>query len=274
MYHHLFPQWLALDEVYTAMNSRAIGMWLLAGVLGSILTVQAGSVTLAWDPPSPSTEVRGYRLFYGPTDTPGPNWYTKVVDVCTVTQYTVEGLAANTSYTFAVQAYGDDGKTSDFSDKRNHLVTSSEPTPSFPRVVDVDSEERAGENGAARNVLDSDLATIWHTQWCGREVPRHPHYIILDLGAVRTVYGIIYVPRLDGNMNGTIIGYEIYVSLQRDVWSTTPWMSGSWDGPGSEKIAVKDLGQQGRYIKLVATSAADNRPWTSAAEIKIIDGLR
>ena len=39
-----------------------------------------------------------------------------------------------------------------------------------------------------------------------------------------------------------------------------------WDA----KIALQSLGQQGRYIKLVALSAADNRPWTSAAELQII----
>ena len=62
------------------------------GVLGSILAVQAASVTLAWDPPSPSTEVTGYKLYYGPADTTGSEWYTKVIDVHTVTQYTVEGM--------------------------------------------------------------------------------------------------------------------------------------------------------------------------------------
>lgn len=33
---------------------------------------------------------------------------------------------------------------------------------------------------------------------------------------------------------------------------------------------VRRNGQRGRYLKLVATPAADNRPWTSAAEIQII----
>lgn len=37
---------------------------------------------------------------------------------------------------------------------------------------------------------------------------------------------------------------------------------------------VRRNGQRGRYLKLVATSAANNRPWTSAAEIQIIGGLQ
>ncbi len=137
----------------------------------------------------------------------------------------------------------------------------------------MDSEETEFENAAGSNVLDGDPATYWHTKWHGADPP-HPHHIILDLGAVRTVYGIIYLPRQDGEVNGTIVGYEIYVSLQGDAWDPTPWMTGSWDGTVTEKIAVQSRGQKGRYIKVVATSAVNNRPWTSAAEIKIIGGLQ
>jgi phospholipase C len=271
--HHLLPQRFDLEEVHTAMNVRAIGMWMVAGVLGSILVVQAASVTLAWDPPNPSTEVTGYKLYYGPADTQGAEWYTEVVDVHKVTQYTLEELTAGTWYVFAVQAYGDDGKTSDFSNKVRHLVGGTEPLSSSLRVVAVDSEETEFESRAGRNVLDGDPTTFWHTKWFGQDPP-HPHYIILDLGAVRTVYGLRYLPRQDGDLNGTIVGYEVYVSLDRDAWTPTPWMSGSWEATADEKIAVLSRGQQGRYLKLVATSAANNRPWTSAAEIQIIGGLQ
>ena len=39
-----------------------------------------------------------------------------------VTQHTLEGLTVGTSYVFAVQAYGDHGKTSDFSNMLPHFV--------------------------------------------------------------------------------------------------------------------------------------------------------
>lgn len=47
MDHHLFPQRFDLDQVHTAMNGSVIGTWLVAAVLGAMLTVQADSVTLA-----------------------------------------------------------------------------------------------------------------------------------------------------------------------------------------------------------------------------------
>jgi phospholipase C len=136
----------------------------------------------------------------------------------------------------------------------------------------VDSEETEFENAAGPHILDANPATYWHTKWFGQDPP-HPHDIILELGAVRTVYGIIYLPRQDGDLNGTIVGYEVYISLDRDTWTPTLWMSGSWEPTANEKIAVQSRGQQGRYLKLEATSAANNRPWTSAAEIKIIGEL-
>ena len=39
------------------------------------------------------------------------------------------------------------------------------------------------------------------------------------------VHGIRYLPRQDGSLNGTIVGYEVYVSLDCDTWAATPWMS-------------------------------------------------
>jgi hypothetical protein len=246
-------------------------MWLVAGVLGSILAAQAASVTLAWNP-SPSTGVTGYKLYYGPADTPGPEWYTKEIDVQTVTQYTVEGLTAGTWYVFAVQAYGDDGKTSDFSNQVRHLAAAITREATLTELVTVDSEETVQENGFGRNVLDGDPTTLWATKWFG-QAPPHPHHIILDLGAVRMVHGIRYLPRQDGSLNGTIVGYEVYVSLDRETWTTTPWMTGSWDATAAAKIEIRSNGQRGRYLKLVAASAADNRPWTSAAEIQIIGEL-
>jgi hypothetical protein len=257
------------------MNANAIGLWLLAGVLGSILTVQAAALTLAWDPPNPATEVTGYKLYYGTADMAGSEWDTMVVkevDVGQVTEYTVEGLTVGTLYVFAVKAYGKHGRMSDFSNKIHHRIAAPEPPSSALRVVAVDSEETEFENAAGRNVLDGDPTTIWHTKWFGQDPP-HPHHIILDLGTVRTVYGIRYLPRQDGELNGTIVGYEVYLSLDPNTWTPTPWTSGSWEPTPDPKIAVQSRGQEGRYLKLVATSAANDRPWTSAAEIQIIGEL-
>jgi len=60
----------------------------------------AGSINLAWDP-SPSTNVGGYKLYYG-TSTQN---YTSSVDVGNVTSYQITGLQDGASYFFSLKAY-------------------------------------------------------------------------------------------------------------------------------------------------------------------------
>ena len=46
------------------------------------------------------------------------------------------------------------------------------------------------------------------------------------------------------------MGYEVYVSLDRETWAAPPWMRGSWDDTAATKIEVRSNGQRGRYLKL------------------------
>jgi F5/8 type C domain/Fibronectin type III domain len=252
------------------MSAKGMALRLIMGVLEAVIAVQAAAVTLEWDP-SPEPEVAGYKLRYGPTDTPDPGARTVVVDVGLVTQYTLDGLVEGVEYVFAVQAYAADGRMSDFSNEIRFRVPAAELVPSFP-VAAVDSEETVQEDGSGRNALDGNPATLWHTAWSVEVPPSHPHHIILDLGTVRTVYGVRYLPRQDGSLNGTIVGYELYVSLDGVTWDA-PWITGIWAPTATEKVLLENSSPRGRYVKLVATAAANRKPWTSAAEIQIIVGL-
>ena len=69
------------------------------------------SVTLAWDPSVPSTDVAGYSIFYGAST----GNYTNQVDVGLATSGVVPNLAAGTTYYFAVAAYSASGMESDLS---------------------------------------------------------------------------------------------------------------------------------------------------------------
>lgn len=69
------------------------------------------TVTLAWDP-SPSTNVTGYNIYYGPNS----RAYTNKVDVSNVTNATLT-LRYGTLYYFAATAYDGSGLESDFSNE-------------------------------------------------------------------------------------------------------------------------------------------------------------
>src|SRR5665213_1802914 len=78
-------------------------------------------------------------------------------------------------------------------------------------VVKVDSEETAGENGAATNAVDGNPETFWHTEWQDAN-PEPPHEIILKMDEATAIKGFTYLPRQDESDHGLIKDYEFYVS--------------------------------------------------------------
>ncbi|HKI67979.1 MAG TPA: discoidin domain-containing protein, partial [Verrucomicrobiae bacterium] len=79
------------------------------------------------------------------------------------------------------------------------------------KIAYVDSEERLKEDGSAANAIDGQTASYWHTEWSAAQ-PGYPHFLVLDLGRVRTVSGFRYVPRPGtADANGRIKEYRIYV---------------------------------------------------------------
>jgi hypothetical protein len=134
------------------------------------------------------------------------------------------------------------------------------------RVVSVDSQELGGENGTATNALDGNSATLWVTEWAQRTAPL-PHTLVLDLGASYQVDGLRYMPRQDGNPNGTMAGYEFYVSPDGTTWGSAV-AAGTFAADTTEKT-VRFTAKTGRYVRLVALSEINGQAWTSAAELNV-----
>lgn len=132
-----------------------------------------------------------------------------------------------------------------------HCVPLSEPASTFPVVVAADSEEVAAESGASRNVVDGHSATIWITVYFALETAlSHPG----SGGRAHAVW-VRYLPRQNDGPNGTIVGYEVYVSLDAATWDR-PWASGLWAPTATEKVLLGNSGLRGRYVMLVSTSSA------------------
>ncbi|MFE0464331.1 beta-galactosidase [Kitasatospora sp. NPDC058965] len=139
--------------------------------------------------------------------------------------------------------------------------------PAGWRLVYVDSQETAAENGAAGNAFDGNPATFWHTQWSALNAPL-PHEIQLDLGARYAVDSFSYLPRQDGSANGRIGRYEIYVSDSTTAWGA-PVATGTLADTASRTTLTLPT-TPGRYLRLRALTEAGNRgPWTSAAELGV-----
>jgi len=85
-----------------------------------------------------------------------------------------------------------------------------------------DSQELVAENGAASNVLDGNVNTIWHTQYRNAVAPL-PHWIAIDTKAVQPWAGLVYTPRLASvSPNGRVGQYQIDVSNDGTTWSANP----------------------------------------------------
>src|SRR5258708_5166666 len=86
---------------HTFMRQGMLTLSLMAlSAFASISAFAANSVTLAWDP-SISTNVAGYRVYYGVAS----RSYTNSVNAGAATSVTITTLADATTYYFAATAY-------------------------------------------------------------------------------------------------------------------------------------------------------------------------
>ena len=83
--------------------------------------------------------------------------------------------------------------------------------------------------------------------------------------------GFTYLPR-SGSSNGTVVGYEFYVSADGARWGT-PAAAGLFanirNNPVEQRVTF-DSACEGRFIKFKSLEAVDRKPWASAAEIGVI----
>ncbi|MGW3208795.1 discoidin domain-containing protein [Streptomyces sp. NPDC001135] len=145
------------------------------------------------------------------------------------------------------------------------------PGADLPRdgwTATASSEETQDADDGARNVLDGDSGTLWHTQWSGT-VPPLPHSITIDMHRTAVVSGLSYDPRTDDSPNGRIGQYSITTSLDGTAFGK-PVASGTWKDDDTVKGATFGQPVSARYVRLTALTEAGGRgPWTSAAELRL-----
>lgn len=129
------------------------------------------------------------------------------------------------------------------------------------KVVSV-SSENGGEE--ARNAIDGDLNTIWHSRW-NDPVAKHPHEIVVDMSSLLEIDKFIYQPR--NSENGRIKDYELYFSQDGKNWGNK--MKGSFENSASAQFVTLEKPIVTRYFKLIALSEIYGRDWASAAELNV-----
>lgn len=141
------------------------------------------------------------------------------------------------------------------------------------KVVSADSQETAGADNSATNAIDNNSSTFWHTRW--NDDLTLPHYITVDMGSSHRIAGFTYLPRQDGNPNGTVESYRFETSTDGANW-TTNVASGSFanirNNPSLQMVTFAPI--TARYFRFTALREINANGWTSAAEISVlpIDG--
>lgn len=141
--------------------------------------------------------------------------------------------------------------------------------PTGWKVAAVDSQETAGANNAATNAIDGDSSTFWHTRWNGDLTL--PHSITVDMGKSHRIGGFTYLPRQDGNPNGTVEKYRFETSEDGTNW-TTNVVSGIFanirNNPSLQQVPFTPV--NARFFHFAALREINGNGWTSAAEISVL----
>jgi alpha-L-fucosidase len=152
-------------------------------------------------------------------------------------------------------------------------IVAARPFASLPptgwKVVGVDSQETAGENNAAANAIDGNTSTFWHTAW--NNDLALPHYLTVDMGRTHRIAGFTYLPRQDGNPNGTVESYRFETSTDGANW-TTNVASGTFanirNNPSLQEVNFTPV--NARYFRFTALQEINRNGWTSSAEISVL----
>jgi hypothetical protein len=124
------------------------------------------------------------------------------------------------------------------------------------------SQETAGENSPATNVIDGNTNTHWHTKYSSPAATA-PHSIAVDMGEACEISGFLCTARMDGETNGLIREFVFSVSNDGIRWETVA--GGAWLPYSSEVYFTPVVA---RYFRLESLSGN----YASIAELDIIQG--
>ena len=151
-------------------------------------------------------------------------------------------------------------------------VETREPGDLIPQseleIFDVSSAEADEDERPASNAIDGDSETIWHSEY---DEVIGPHHITLDLGDEYEVEGLRYQPRQDGESNGMLGEYNLYLSDDGETWGESPTSTGVLDQTTASQTIDVDAAE-GRYLRLEFISSYSD--WSlhfaSAAELNVL----
>lgn len=144
-------------------------------------------------------------------------------------------------------------------------IIGSYPARAFFSVSYTSSE--LPEGGAARNMLDGNPDTYWHSMK-GVSVASYPHDIRLNLGDERMLKGIRF--RGAAAADTRIKDYEVYVSMDGENWGT-PVARGVLENKATPQQVLFFTPSKAKFIRFVALSSHTADDYAAISELDIIE---
>ena len=139
------------------------------------------------------------------------------------------------------------------------------------KLAKVSSENLANDKRGAY-AIDGDPDTIWHSRFTGGPA-KHPHELVIDLGASHKISGFRYLARQDEGWNGAFAETQFFVAESADGFSDSPAAAATFKKVKAVQRSECEGPVSGRYVRVRVLSEVNGALWASAAEIGVI-GVR
>lgn len=161
-----------------------------------------------------------------------------------------ERNASSKTYTIRLVAYGSDESVD----------------PATMTATAGSEHSTTGSEGPAKNVLDGNKGSIWHTKYNAATIPVEDRWIQLNLDEIREIKGVRVLPRQDSSDHGNLLKGKILLSSDGgQTW--TEAASFDWANDREWKTVTFDAASA-NAIRIAPTETQGE--WSSAAEIRVI----
>lgn len=164
--------------------------------------------------------------------------------------------------------WGSSRAGADGSQQKVNRITDKDLIPAGEMKLVRFSSENRGNDRKAVYAVDGNPRTLWHSQFAGT-VEKHPHELVIDLGAIHQIRGFRYLARQDSGFNGVFAETEFCVSDSPDEFGE-PVVQTVFRKDRMPQTADCRQPVEGRYVLVRVLSEVNGGPWASAAEIGIV----
>lgn len=133
------------------------------------------------------------------------------------------------------------------------------------QVIEYSSQETDAENGQAKNILDADPATYWHSRWSS-SAAAYPHHLVVDMQQQLAAKGFVFEQRSGARRVKDI---ELFTSTDNVSWESAGNHQLS-DYGGQQSITLP-APRNFRYFKIVMKSSHDGEKFAALAEAGVFN---